>query len=280
MRPKWEVVLLYLLEIGSVEGSEPLEGATQKGISRSLSIPLPHVPRILKPLLSEGLVVERKEHIKGKKRRLLTYFLTERGVRRAREIQEEAMEEVVEVGGRRLKLREVRGRYPDYTGPLSPILLGIDLGREGVVEHKEVPEWYRKVRKEALERAIMEGDFYVEEWEVAPLLALLSEMGYSHAKMESGIYRIADRSGREVMVAVGERSGFRPLPPSPLQTWKEACPGLEEVAEALYGISEGDLKALRKLKEMEDEVRKCLKINNPRECALMVYIGENSIPNR
>ena len=73
-------ILLHILALGQVEepGEIPIT-LTQSGIAEAIKTPLGSVSRALKKLVDSGLLVEKLYHIRGKKRRMTSYFLTLQG---------------------------------------------------------------------------------------------------------------------------------------------------------------------------------------------------------
>jgi len=284
MRSRWEAVLLYLLEVGSVVDEEPKEEATQRGISEGLGIPLPHLPRIIAPLLSEGLLRCEKEHVKGRRRRVFVYRLTLQGLKRARELWAEVMDEVVEVGGEKIRLGEVRSRYPTYEGPLSPLLLGggIPEKRRAMGEEPSLqrpPPWYLRVRGEVLDELRDGLHVAVEPWEV-PYIAgmLVHHGGFEPAGYERGLWHLR-RGEISVVVGAGEKvKGFKFWTPKkpPVERWIRAFPRLSEILKPLYRISGGDVGVLKFLEGREEEALKCTSERPPRDCALMLYLKYTS----
>lgn len=57
----------------------PSDLLTQEGIAQALGIPRSHVTRIVRPLISDGLVKEEKRHVRGRDRILKVYSLTPSG---------------------------------------------------------------------------------------------------------------------------------------------------------------------------------------------------------
>lgn len=278
MRSRWEVVLLYLLEVGSVEEREPREEATQRGISEGLGIPLPHMPRIMSSLISEGLVRAEKEHVKGRRRRVLLYRLTPQGLKRARELWEEAMEEVVEVGGRRMRLGDVRTQHPSYKGLLTPLLLGHE-SPVGVVGEEEgprrPPQWYIRLRGEVLDNLKEGARITVEPWEAPYMAGLLAHQGgFKPAGREGPVWHLRKGS---ISVTVGPQDeGVLPESWTPgrptVEKWIEAFPRLSEMLRPLYRISGGEVEVLKFLEGREEEVLQCLSERSPQDCALLFYL--------
>jgi len=79
-----ERVLLHLLGFWNVK--DPPEGITQQGIGEATRIRRSHVPRAVKALSKDAYVEERDGHVRGRGRKVKLYFLTEAGLRRAREL--------------------------------------------------------------------------------------------------------------------------------------------------------------------------------------------------
>src|SRR6266545_2166836 len=65
----------------------------QEGIARAAGIYVQHVRQFLDPLLKEGLVRERTAHVKGHRRRLKVYDLTDSGRLAASRLGEEMRDE-------------------------------------------------------------------------------------------------------------------------------------------------------------------------------------------
>jgi len=83
-------VLIHLRHYWNVRGELP--GAiTQDGIAQATNIRRTHIPRITQRMKRSGLVEERFGHVKAVKRRIKTYFLTEKGFRKAEEILTELL---------------------------------------------------------------------------------------------------------------------------------------------------------------------------------------------
>lgn len=79
-----ERVLLHLLSHWSEK--DPPDAITQRGIADAARLRRSHVPRTVKALEREGHVEERTGRVRGRGRRVKLYYLTEAGMRRAREL--------------------------------------------------------------------------------------------------------------------------------------------------------------------------------------------------
>src|SRR3990172_5963669 len=79
-----ERTLLHLLNFWNAKDLP--EAITQQGISAAARLRRSHVPRTVKALAREGYVEERDGHVRGRGRKVKVYFLTEAGLRRARDL--------------------------------------------------------------------------------------------------------------------------------------------------------------------------------------------------
>src|SRR2546422_3459468 len=79
-----ERALLHLLSYWNVK--DPPEAITQQGIGEAARLRRSHVPRTVKALAKEGYVEERDGRVRSRGRRVKLYYLTEAGLRRAREL--------------------------------------------------------------------------------------------------------------------------------------------------------------------------------------------------
>src|SRR5216117_749039 len=79
-----ERVLVHLHGFWNV--SEPGRESTQAGIADGAQLLRSHVPRTLKALQDDGVVDSRDTRLRGQRRKIRVYALTEAGVRRARQI--------------------------------------------------------------------------------------------------------------------------------------------------------------------------------------------------
>ncbi len=62
---------------------------TQDGIANALGIGRNNIPRILKKLMKDGLIEEKKAHVHGAKHRRKVYILTPKGFLKVIELREE-----------------------------------------------------------------------------------------------------------------------------------------------------------------------------------------------
>jgi hypothetical protein len=82
-------ILLYLSDYLRMDDRYelPVE-LTQESISRSTGIQRKHLPQYLKDLMGDGLVIQRKAHIKGMKQRMNGYYLSPSGSARTTELRD------------------------------------------------------------------------------------------------------------------------------------------------------------------------------------------------
>ncbi|MBI4415431.1 MAG: hypothetical protein HY557_00425 [Euryarchaeota archaeon] len=92
-----ERVLLHLLNFWNVK--DPPEAISQQGIAEAARLRRSHVPRTVKALAREGHVEEREGRVRGHGRKVKLYYLTEAGVRRARELAAALEEQAIVADG-------------------------------------------------------------------------------------------------------------------------------------------------------------------------------------
>ena len=129
-----ERVLVHLH--GYWNAAEPGREMTQAGITEGARILRSHVPRALRVLQEDGLAEPREARLRGQRRKVRVYALTEAGVRRARQILAEVDRNPVDVDGHTTTMGEARkalGLTPlaalaatDPAGHLRPIVAGLE----------------------------------------------------------------------------------------------------------------------------------------------------------
>jgi AAA+ ATPase superfamily predicted ATPase len=172
-----ERVLLYLMEYVQLReqlrfsgtGSIPLS-VTQTGIADAVSVSRAHVSRVMNVLEDEALVIGKRAHVKGMKRRTTVYFLTDNGITCAGRIKESFQDkkplskpyssdtEIVGFKppkleyflGRRNELKSLRGWMESDTQKIIVIYGVAGIGKTAVAskiaeEYKTVKNifWYR-----------------------------------------------------------------------------------------------------------------------------------------
>ncbi len=88
----------------------------QEGIAKSVGIRRDNVPRAMKSLKEQGLMIEKVLHVTGVKRKRKVYFLTPEGTSYANQIKMELERTVVEVvdeegGLHRLAIKDINGHF-------------------------------------------------------------------------------------------------------------------------------------------------------------------------
>src|SRR5213080_553460 len=129
-----ERVLVHLHGFWNV--AEPGREATQAGIADGARLLRSHVPRTLQALQEEGLADSRETRLRGQRRKIRIYVLTEAGVRRARQLLADIDRTTVDVDGRSSSLGEARktlGLNPlaalaatDSEGRLRPAVMELE----------------------------------------------------------------------------------------------------------------------------------------------------------
>ncbi len=129
-----ERCLLYLLDRVGIAKSDPAsEQLVQDRIAEVIGARRPHVSRALNQLARAGHVDIEKVHVRGKNRRVLGYFLTPNGVRKAggiKRLVEEKKVTVVDLEGNEKRLRLFEARSLLARKPrLLQLAMGVQDGR-------------------------------------------------------------------------------------------------------------------------------------------------------
>ena len=101
-----ERVLVHLHGFWNV--SDPGRESTQAGIADGAGVRRSHVPRTLRGLRDDGLVDSRETRLRGQRRKIRVYMLTEAGVRRSRQVIEDIDRIRADVDGRNTSIGEAR----------------------------------------------------------------------------------------------------------------------------------------------------------------------------
>ena len=119
-----ERALLHLLNFWNAK--DPPLAITQQGIADAARLRRSHVPRTVKSLAKEGYLEERDGRVQGRGRKVKLYYLTEAGLRRARELAKalEAQAMVADGGP------TVLGEFAKASG-LSVLAIALDLHEDG-----------------------------------------------------------------------------------------------------------------------------------------------------
>jgi DNA-binding MarR family transcriptional regulator len=145
-----ERVLVHLH--GFWNAPEPGREATQAGIAEGARLLRSHVPRALRGLVEQGLADVREARLRGGRRRVRVYVLTEAGVRKARQLLTDIDRILVDVDGRTLTIGEARTtlRLPplaalaatDAQGHFRPTVVGIE--RPSLLQREEDVAFLRR----------------------------------------------------------------------------------------------------------------------------------------
>ena len=162
-------ILLHLLDFYGYRDSDyyaPYE-ITQAGIAESVGISRTHVPREVKTLISEGYVEEKKGRVLGRKKLVKIYTLTYEGMRKAQKIKDEVLNEYIEIGGERKKVRDLLNeRKISLVRFLKDFERGEELEKEKIVKKKYI---------RMFEIDINVTDFVGRKKEISKIIEWLSE---------------------------------------------------------------------------------------------------------
>lgn len=101
-------ILLYLSDYPRMEDRYELPSElTQESISESTGIQRKHLPQYLKDLIADGLVVQRKAHIKDMKQRMNGYYLSPLGSSKANSLRDAlgALVVPIQMNGRTVEMK-------------------------------------------------------------------------------------------------------------------------------------------------------------------------------
>jgi tetratricopeptide (TPR) repeat protein len=143
-------ILLHLSEyIDSRDSFEVASAVTQQGIADAIGIRLEHVSRSLKRLVHEEYIHKRSAHIKGDYRRKKAYFLSNRGMRYAQEINDEYKPKKLLIRTTEGELREIKfsklDTFLDFKIKLLEIYRYSSLSKNGIIDLKQIISDKRKV---------------------------------------------------------------------------------------------------------------------------------------
>lgn len=113
-------ILVHLADFASAEreAQAPLD-ITQAGLARAVGIQQRHAPQYVRPLMAQGLVVERVRHVRGGRQRKKAYFLTQGGRVEAARLRGNILGQVLEVEdqeGRRQSLTLAKAMKEHFSG--------------------------------------------------------------------------------------------------------------------------------------------------------------------
>ncbi len=158
--PEKILIHLYHFRKYSDRYDYPIE-MTQQGIAESIGISVTHVPRNMRKLEDEGLVVIKKGHVLGKKKRVTIYILTSKGIMKAKELVEKLENVELEIDGKKVTIKDIKIKSGKS---LIDILKSIERGDkiEVIQERKIIFKEVRLTRELFIDR---EGELeLIEKW--------------------------------------------------------------------------------------------------------------------
>jgi tetratricopeptide (TPR) repeat protein/DNA-binding PadR family transcriptional regulator len=170
-------ILLHLHSyIKFADDYEVPKAMSQRGIGESVWIAWSNVPRAMKRLVEQELVLERTARVKGEFRKKKVYILSPKGFARAKELKEELGGKRVEVlrdGARSEMAFSEAVESASSKAPYLELLRGID--DSGVLDlDRAAARWAQKVEMvDRMERAPRPRAFLGREEELAALRAML-----------------------------------------------------------------------------------------------------------
>jgi len=163
-----ERILIYLSDFHHMEDRYELPpDITQESIAYNCGVQRKHLSQYLTSLIEEGLVSERKAHIRSMRQRMNAYFLTSAGLERTRSLKEDLANLEVPVI---VKGRESRMKVSEIDEATSVHITYCDIIREalrtGKLEMANL-EQVEKRKREALEKKEQATDSYRRALETA-----------------------------------------------------------------------------------------------------------------
>jgi len=195
-----ERILLHLLDFTHYRSKiEVPKSITQEGICNNILIQRKHLPRSLKKMEEKNLIEIKTTHVKGKKQRIKTYYLTNRGELKAFDLRESIINFKIIVCDKKGFLIETTikdvGKIAGGFNSLAKIVSCIN--SEGIVDLKKIEKNEKKeisdrlkIYKKALEQAWDDGKITKSEHDL--LLNLRNSLNISekeHLKIEKQILK-------------------------------------------------------------------------------------------
>lgn len=219
--PTEERILLYLSDFGNLdEAYEAPSDVTQKEIAEGVRVQRKHISRYLHNLIEDGLVEEKKCHVRDKKQRMKCYALSWAGTKRAKEIREFVGNKTVGVltDGKRkdmlvseidgatsvhLTLSDIVGEAIDSKGNLDMEQLEQieDRKRRVVDERMRRDEVYRRALAAAWRSGVLTSS---EKHLIDSLKEHLGISDEAHDSMEEKIIKDIDPLRTEMLEIYGE----------------------------------------------------------------------------
>jgi hypothetical protein len=204
-----ERILIYLLDfIKYKDQIEVVSDVTQEKISKEVNIERKHAPRSLKMLIEKDLIIEKMKHVTGKTQRMKTYFLTELGIQKARNLKnhfkELPIKFIISNGNvKRISIGEIHKNI-DFSCSFARIISYISL--DGVFDTNNIKNQSKKLKKlktkdnlliykKALEQAWKDGKMTMDEKQIInSLRKSLNISEYNHLKIEEEILNNLENS--------------------------------------------------------------------------------------
>ena len=192
---------------------------TQESIASSTGIQRKHLPQYLKDLIGDGLVVQRKAHMKGMKQRMNGYYLSQNGFARSSELRERIGNLVVPVSVKGKVVRMKIGEIDDATSMhitlcdivTEAIVKGsLDLGSLETIESRKLQVIEKKdgateAYRRALATAWRDGRVTAtERFLVEELRSLLKISEKKHGTLETEILKTLAEDHMEFLRIYGE----------------------------------------------------------------------------
>jgi tellurite resistance protein len=192
---------------------------TQESIASSTGIQRKHLPQYLKDLIGDGLVVQRKAHMKGMKQRMNGYYLSQNGFARSSELRERIGNLVVPVSVKGKAVRMKICEIDDATSihitlcdiVTEAIMKGsLDLGSLETIESRRLQALKKKdgateAYRRALATAWRDGRVTAtERFLVEELRSLLKISEKKHGTLEIEILKTLAEDHMEFLRIYGE----------------------------------------------------------------------------
>lgn len=158
-----ERVILHLMDfIPHEEDFEAPDGTTQAGIAKAVGIERKHVPRAVKKLIEQDLLMTRVSHVKGSKQRKKVYFLTFDGKAYARKLWRTlASKEVGIVDGKGEVIKTTFSElcFTHQVGK-TPVELLTELDDDNIYDQSKLKNIRKKAEKKTTEKIEKSSEIY------------------------------------------------------------------------------------------------------------------------
>ncbi len=228
-------VLLYLKRYQNrKERTERSEDVTQKGIVENVGLSRSHSSRVVKELIDEGFIEVEKTSVEGHEKKLKTYYLTQKGLKKVQSIFSDLSEievTLVEEGGeKKVPLSDLEDENHDNINLLNAISV-LESSEDRTInldEHQPFKAVKRNENAPEIEELYGRDEELnkMEDWIKGntPILALLGHKGYGASSLAAKF--VEGLEGRHVLwIDLKEISGN--------ETEKEISSFLEEIGEEI-----------------------------------------------